>query len=143
MNRIDEAAWAWLQESVRQCPKVRDEIRAVVELSVSELQKLPFVDGSTAKGKGVSCCPYWTESTFDQGYLEFLDGQINRNVRGVDWFERLGQRREALAPFVNVLLRHYTIRWATFDGTVIVILDRALVVLSEFYLSKGGVEDPS
>ncbi len=49
----------------------------------------------------VSEAKYVEHSSFDESYIEFLEGQIQLGVRGVDWTKRLMKRKAALIAFCN------------------------------------------
>jgi hypothetical protein len=118
MRLMDSQAWTLLVEAAKKCPGLPENVRKVLALPLADLMSLPFIDGAKPRPEGQRCVPYWREHSFDASYLEFLDDQIRREPRGPEWSQRLRTRRDALAPFVNVLLLGYTIKWDDFRATI-------------------------
>ena len=133
MRPIDSQSWSLLVGAARNCPALPAEIREVLALLLADILALPFVDGSKPKPEGVCCLPYWREHSFDSSYLEFLDDQIRREPRGPEWSKRLRLRRDALAPFVNVMLVGYTITGENFQATIEVDARGQRIVHFELY----------
>jgi hypothetical protein len=87
------------------------ELSSILLLPWKTISSLPTIDGTQHPRSGICYRPYYNIGVFDASYIAFLDDQIKREPRGKTWTDVLKRRREALAPYVNVLLRNYAIYW--------------------------------
>ena len=73
-----------------------EELRSICVEAVSNCDDLPQTARENKEAVGSV-----EITSFDQSYIEFLDGQISLEPRGREWNERLKVRRDNLAKHVG------------------------------------------